>query len=921
MEWILSAVILLVVWAIWFVLGASAWIPLVVTALVVATGVTRLISSRFRASRAVRAFRAAIAAEGSQRALDVRPDRRASLQELQTQMAKGISALRSSKLGREKGDTEALYALPWYVIIGPPGAGKTTALKQSRLVLPSADPVRGVGGTRNCDWWFADGAILLDTAGRYAAEQDDRDEWLTFLRMLRKHRPKRPVDGILAAVGISDLIECDDPKIEATGKKLRARIDEVMTELQMIVPVYVLFTKVDLVAGFGEFFGDLPRSERDRVWGATLGLDRDKADPGGIFEAEFDLLVKQLHCRSLKLVAKTRGVEARGRIYRFPLEFAGMKRNLAQLLTQIFAENTYQGTPLFRGVYFTSGTQEGKPLELLLARMMSICGLSASVPDRAPSVVPKSYFLHDVFANVVFPDKGLAVRSEGELDRQRWMRLAIGAAAVSFAAILLVPSISSFVANRAFLLDTKQRAQTALQVVGPASPVTRLLDRLDPVLDRLVELDSHRTQGIPAKLAGIMYRGSSVRPSLVAVYASRMEEGFILLCQRALEERLGRAKGDEYWKERADLRTYLMLSDVEHLDVAWATGRVTEVLSKLLASKEGLDEREIRKRLSPHVRYYLDLVKGRETAPGAADASLVADVRKALMKIRASRRYDDLFVRSIGEERRDPSGGDSRDNRRYPPLTLADVFAHDPEALKVMTSRCFTQEKVWQKVDGPFTVEGRRAVAMNIEKAAELLQNEQWVVPLAEDEKGSLRLRELADLTKRYDQRFIEQWVDWLSDITVKAPSTADEAIVLYEALTPPVSPHRVVLRTIEDHTKPLVGSRQPIFGMLLEWGTASLAGYLEILSELDWELIRGRNAGVGLWTDAVLRARQKSEALLMRIDGQTKGLLVPLLLGPLDVPRASQSSSWAAGSPASQAREPRKAPGTLPPCSPRSPR
>lgn len=334
MEWILSAVILLVVWAIWFVLGASTWIPLTVTALVVATGAAWLISDRFRASRAVRAFRAAIAAEGSQHVLDVRPDRRAHLQELQAQMEKGISALRSSKLGREKGGTEALYALPWYVIIGPPGAGKTTALKQSRLVLPSADPVRGVGGTRNCDWWFADGAILLDTAGRYASEQDDRDEWISFLRMLRKHRPQRPVDGIIVTIGISDLIDGDDPKIEATGKKLRARIDEVMTELQMLVPVYVLFTKVDLVAGFGEFFGGLPRSERDRIWGATLELGRGRADPGAIFEAEFDLLVKQLHGRALDLVAKTRGLEARGRIYRFPLEFAGMKRNLAQLLTQ-----------------------------------------------------------------------------------------------------------------------------------------------------------------------------------------------------------------------------------------------------------------------------------------------------------------------------------------------------------------------------------------------------------------------------------------------------------------------------------------------------------------------------------------------------------------------------------------------------------
>lgn len=62
-----------------------------------------------------------------------------------------------------------LYQLPWYVIIGAPGAGKTTALVNSGLHFPLADrfgksALRGVGRTRNCDWWFTNDAVLLDTA-------------------------------------------------------------------------------------------------------------------------------------------------------------------------------------------------------------------------------------------------------------------------------------------------------------------------------------------------------------------------------------------------------------------------------------------------------------------------------------------------------------------------------------------------------------------------------------------------------------------------------------------------------------------------------------------------------------------------------------------------------------------------------------
>ena len=58
---------------------------------------------------------------------------------------------------RALGSQQYLYNLPWYVFIGAPGSGKTTALINSGLRFPLADrlgreAVRGVGGTRNCDW-------------------------------------------------------------------------------------------------------------------------------------------------------------------------------------------------------------------------------------------------------------------------------------------------------------------------------------------------------------------------------------------------------------------------------------------------------------------------------------------------------------------------------------------------------------------------------------------------------------------------------------------------------------------------------------------------------------------------------------------------------------------------------------------------
>ena len=109
----------------------------------------------------------------------------------------------------------SLYELPWYAFIGAPGSGKTTALVNSGLSFPLEQrsgraKVRGVGGTRNCDWWFTDDAVFLDTAGRYTTQDSDptsdTEGWKEFLALLSKFRPRRPLNGIILTISVQDLL-------------------------------------------------------------------------------------------------------------------------------------------------------------------------------------------------------------------------------------------------------------------------------------------------------------------------------------------------------------------------------------------------------------------------------------------------------------------------------------------------------------------------------------------------------------------------------------------------------------------------------------------------------------------------------------------------------------------------------------------
>jgi type VI secretion system ImpM family protein len=206
----------------------------------------------------------------------VPPPERAMYAELEAGLRGALERLSGSRLGG--GGEKALYALPFQVMMGPSGAGKTTLIRGSGLdFLQGSEKIEatpGIGGTRDCNWWFTNHGIILDTAGRYTSEEEDHAEWLTFLRLLRRYRSEKPIDGVIIAVGVDSLMSEAHDSGAAAGiaSDLRRRVDELCQELDVIPPVYLLVTKCDLLPGFRESFAEMNEREREQIWGFTLPL-------------------------------------------------------------------------------------------------------------------------------------------------------------------------------------------------------------------------------------------------------------------------------------------------------------------------------------------------------------------------------------------------------------------------------------------------------------------------------------------------------------------------------------------------------------------------------------------------------------------------------------------------------------------------
>ncbi|HLM43256.1 MAG TPA: type VI secretion protein IcmF/TssM N-terminal domain-containing protein, partial [Myxococcaceae bacterium] len=276
MIWVLVITMLVgLAWSAIAMLGTPPLLTgLVTTGLLLLFALGKWIAGKVKARKAAKKLEGALEQQAEEQIKTVRPDLQPEIKAMQAEFSKAVEALKTSKLSR--GRKDALAILPWYLIVGPPGAGKSTALRNSGLKFPylsgKGGGVRGVGGTRNCDWWLTNEAVILDTAGRYVSSEDDKPEWFAFLDTLTKYRPKRPINGLIVAVSVSELMGVDPQAAGELGQNIRERLDEITSRLRTLVPVYLMLTKCDLIPGFTEMYADLTRSERGQIWGFPVPM-------------------------------------------------------------------------------------------------------------------------------------------------------------------------------------------------------------------------------------------------------------------------------------------------------------------------------------------------------------------------------------------------------------------------------------------------------------------------------------------------------------------------------------------------------------------------------------------------------------------------------------------------------------------------
>jgi type VI secretion system protein ImpL len=727
---------------------------------------------------------------------------REEVERLQQRFRDALDTLKQAKLGGKTG-RRYLYQLPWYVMIGPPGCGKTTALANSGLKFPLADRfgkdgVTGVGGTRNCDWFFTDEAVLIDTAGRYTTQDSDeavdRSAWQGFVQLLRKHRRQRPIDGILVAFSITDLASRDKEERLSHARAVKRRIQELYTGLEIKAPVYVVFTKCDLIAGFNEYFSSLRAEEREQAWGTTFPLAASQQPNSAIegFGGEFDALLERVSSRIITRLEEERDMTRRGLLFSFPQQMALLKEPIGEFLEEAFGQSKFEEPSFLRGVYFTSATQEGTPIDRVIGSIAATFGLERqAMPAFAGKGV--SYFLTRPLRDVIFPESGL-VTSTGFFARNRhWIVRGAYAGTALLTLLVLLVLFNSYSGNRSYVAQVDDKVEQYRKRADELRTGGGDIVQLVQVLSMLRDLPggyAERDKGAPIGLSFGLWQGGKLGSAARAAYLRSLNGSFLPRLMARLEQQINENLQQSEFLYQA-LKVYLMIATPDRRDndliKLW-------IASDWQARYPGAANAAFLADFNSH----LEALFANEITPTPQANSAVVDrARRQLLQL-------PLANRVYGQIKSENLTG------RLKPWTLAEQVSPDP--IRFFSRR--SGKPMTDGVSGFFTVDGYKQLFIrDRNELIDLAVQETWVLGPEYERLQARDQRE--DLTAKvsdlYVAEYIKVWDDVVNDLDVAPFYNIEQHADLVRALAQPDSPLKAILKAISQQTQLSAATQVPL--------------------------------------------------------------------------------------------------------------
>jgi len=767
---------------------ASPVVRLVVIVIIVAIWAICLQVSQLRARKKANQLSGDVAVQPTQATGDHDERSEDERAQLQNRFREAVDTLRKRRHGGGN-----LYTLPWYVVIGPPGSGKSTLVQNSGLHFPLSerfgkDALRGIGGTRNCDWWFTDEAVFLDTAGRYTTQDSDRSAdagaWAEFLKLLRKYRKRRPINGVMVAMSVSDLLMLDAAGLKAHIAAVRRRLDELGEQLRIGGAGYPGPAQCDLVARGGGVFDNPDAEPRKPGRGAAVpGAPTMDGSAAAAFAGEFDLLTDQLNARVLDRLYEERDRNRRAAILSFPLQMGSLREIVRQFVEGVFSGHQYGTPPLLRGVYLTSGTQEGTPIDRMLGAVARTFGLDPARVQPS-SAKQRTFFVERLLKDVLFRESGFA-GTDPKLERRKiLLQAAAYGGALLLTVLLLAGLFTSYGRNRAYLAQVQQaiaQYPAKADITGASDDKTyfaQALQRLD-AMDSVESVAREYQGNVPWLMRFGLYQGNAVGEEVHGAYLRELNA--LLLPGVAMRFRNGlAASASDPQALYYYLKGYLMLGEPAHRDADQLVALTNIEWNRIFPADTVLQQA-----LAKQFAVLIADPKKLRAIP--LDNDLLAQARSTLQTADlATLVYGNLKLQEAASD--DPSLHLDKELG-----LLGNVFRRNSGApLSQPLPALYTQPVFLHEVD------------KGIAEAVQQFAKDDWVFGAGKmDSLAQARMQQ--QVLALYEQDYIKQWDGLLDDLALQPISNIQDASAIAAKLAGPSSPLKALLKLVADNTSDML--------------------------------------------------------------------------------------------------------------------
>jgi type VI secretion system protein ImpL len=504
------------------------------------------------------------------------------IKDLKVRFVEATKIIKSSSIYKNKRDTN--YELPWYLMVGREQEGKTSLLESSGLEFPlninyAKRVISEEGTTQSFQWYFAEHAIFVDMPGKYIEQTDNSLEagvWKAFLKLFRKQRWKRPINGIILTISVDTLVQSSEKDLQEYAKGLRDRFDELSNTFMSTIPIYMFITKTDKVSGFNEYFANLNEDEKNEILGVTFD-DRENID-SSVVQPEFDALIERLEASLLDRIHQDWDSTSRTKTLLFCDELSRLFEKINILIDIGFAQTRYRTPLMIRGIYFTSVEQQYTPQ----THQQDV----QEVPDNSFEAASskKGLFSLKVLKEVIFPEADIIKMDTSYRQQQKNRHIGAISIALAFVAAVTILWIVDFNTHNAAIKQyEKMLAQYSVERKHLQSDAE--FEENLYVLNRLYEMKSLQNPdeaGRFWKLA--FYEVDERQEKLDTLYYKSLEKIFLPYIKALIESQIDSNLGD-YDLTWASTKAYLMLDLKEHRDPEFMKEWMAAVWAQLYPNK------------------------------------------------------------------------------------------------------------------------------------------------------------------------------------------------------------------------------------------------------------------------------------------------------------------------------------------------